>query len=241
MYPGSNRDVDTFRGRLLGVEDELIDALVQGSYTKPAIIEPAYEQPASSRTFSQPDLWEGRLLGVEEELVNALISPPEPQDSRMSQALVPPGYHSCPESRPESHRRDSTMWSTTAFDSIWRSVEVEDNNIRHNNREEERLFHHKASVSTTSTDIEHFETTYSTPTTPSLHASSPLEADLESPGASVTSIDSEDLILDSIILEQPGNVSFLGTWDLNDWQANVGGLLAVGKERDDRHGPIFSY
>jgi hypothetical protein len=34
--------------------------------------------------------------------------------------------------------------------------------------------------------------------------------------------------MDFIILGQPGNVSLLGTWDLNDWQANVGGLLAVG-------------
>jgi hypothetical protein len=232
MYPGNQRDVDTFRGRLLGVEDELIDALIHGSYTKSAIIEPAYEQPASSQNFSQPDLWEGRLLGVEEELINALMSPPELRDLRMSQPHVPPGFHSCPESKAESHRRDSTMWSTSAFDSIWRSVEVQDNNIRHNNREEEKLFHHKTSVSTMSTDIEYFETIHSTPTTPSLHASSPLEADSESPGASVTSTDSEDLVMDSIILGQPGNVSFLGTWDLNDWQASVGGMLAVGEERE---------
>jgi hypothetical protein len=229
MYPGSYKDVDTFRGRLLGVEDELIDALVNGSYTKPATIEPAYEQPASFQTFSQPDLWEGRLLGVEEELINALISPPESRDSRTSQPRVSPWFHSCPpQSKPEGHSRYSTMWSTSAFDSIWRSVELEDNNIRHNNREEERLFHHKARVSTTSTDIENFETIHSTPTTPSLHASSPLEADSESPEASVTSTDPEDLVMDSIILGQPGNVSLLGTWDLNDWQANVGGLLAVG-------------
>jgi hypothetical protein len=238
MYLESNGDVDAFKGRLLGVEDELIDALINGSYTSPPTRQPAHEQSASSQASSQPDHWKGRLLGAEEELIDALTSPSERRDSNVSQAYGPTGVrHSHPDPQPESHRRGSIC----AVRSIWGSVEVQDNGIGHEIQEDGRMFNHRASVSTTLPDMDHVETIHSTPTTRSLQSSSPLAIGSESPQVFATSIDPDSLVVDSIILERPGNISFLGTWDLNEWQATVGDLFAVKTDGIDRHGLISSY
>jgi hypothetical protein len=238
MYLESNGDVDAFRGRLLGVEDELIDALINGSYTSPTTRQPAHEQWVNSQTTSQPYHSKGQSFRGEKELIHALTSPPGRQDSKVSRACGPTeSRHSHPYSEPESYRRGSTC----AAGSIWGSVEVQNNDSGHDVREGGTTSYHRASFSTTLPEMDHIETTHSTPTTPSLQSSSPLANGSESPQVYATSIDPDSLVVDSIILERPGTVSFLGTWDLNDWQTTVGDIFAARKDGINRHGLISSY
>lgn len=77
----SEQDVDTFKGRLLGVEDGLILAV----HPRPQECD---RSQAHCESDKEVDKFKGRLLGVEDGMIDAIMSEPCPDDRTVQGALT---------------------------------------------------------------------------------------------------------------------------------------------------------
>lgn len=227
MCPETSRDVNAFKGTLLGVEDELIDALLHVAYSSHASSPIPLESAAGQQRHTN-EIWSERPLGIEEELIDALASFSE-QDS---DASVNPQTSGSPLFSPPhlalesaGHERHSRMYNKNTPQPVWNPwvVETKDDNFGSDNGRGESSFLCGASAAT----MPHLESSRSSPTTPSSHSPSPSMDSFDAPEADTTPVDPDDLVVDSIILERPGSLSLLSTWDVNDWQGTMSDLLAV--------------
>lgn len=191
----SDKHVDMFRGRLLGVEDELIDALVgerdsshvanhQVIGLEPAIGGQFCWQPESER-------WKGRLLGVEDELIDALTLP----EGRCSNTTTSPQQSGTP----------------VFLDTCQHDIAGSDDGPA--------ILSYEGAFPQIQFGLEHRVNDFSTPTTPLFDFASPPIKEPEPLGSELSSVDPDDFVVDSIILDRPGNMSLLGGWDLSDLQA----------------------
>lgn len=242
IHSESSKDVDAYKGALLGVEDELIDALNDVVYSSPTVNQQSPESPTSSQFYSWPTC---RLPGAGEELIDALaLLPTQVLDHSTSpQSSGLPAY--CDLRSPSEfagHKRRSIMCSATVSPTFWNpwAAGVYDDGSSSNSSEKDSRVRREASVAMASRGIEPVRTNCSTPITPYFRTHLPPANDSDPPEASATSIASDDLAVGLFVLERPMNVSPLGTWDLNDWQGTMCDLLLAGSEDDDSRESIVS-
>jgi hypothetical protein len=107
----SDQDVHTFKGRLLGVEDDLIDALIDDPIPHRLIGETPIRTSTGSHQNSQSNFerLKARFLGVEDQPIDA-IALPAAQDVDQPTDLQAPGSPS------------SCHWHTTSPQSGWPTV-----------------------------------------------------------------------------------------------------------------------
>jgi hypothetical protein len=232
----SDRDVDTFKGRLLGVEDGLIDAITSGVYPSRPTNQQVLESLTSPAWYSQAKagMRETRLLGSKEGLHDTLALPAaQYTDTSIGPRASGGLEHRSPHTHPsfKNHKRCSVVndntaahhiWCTCAVDSRWDSISSDDSEL-------EGIYADRA---WRSVEIEHVMAGYGTPSTPSFHIHSPSTSEPEVLEQTDTPKELHDILVDSIILERSADVPLLGTWDITNWRTlelTMNDLLVVRK------------
>jgi hypothetical protein len=211
MYSGSDIELDAYKGTLLGVEDELVDALINAAYIDRTPDQQALESPASYQSYSRLAHWEERLLGVEEELIDALAS--------FSKQMSDP-------------ERSTAMCSNTSSPVFWNpwAVMVSNDELDADSSEEHGMFYCQRNTATALFDTEHLRMNCINPRTLCRCAPPLLAKNADPPGTKATWTVRDDCVVDSIILERSAEISLLDTRDLDDWQGTMGDLLLVDSE-----------
>lgn len=213
MHGGNAKDVDTFKGRLLGVEDGLIDALTHEA--SHMFGKQEFECPTSNRWFSQPEQKQQLLRserGLNETLALTTEEPSNPLFCPQPYEL--PAY---PHADSKSHSRCGIVDCNTSAHHILCTcaVTIYGDSIRRERSESDETlainFETPAAIDLT--------TEYSTPRTTSSSISSPSISEPELSGAIEKSKEPDDFVVDPVLLEKPGGVALLGIWNMGDWQA----------------------
>lgn len=205
MYPDSDTNVDSFKGKLLGVEDELYDALVNlACSSRPALMsstEGNCDVPADSQSSGSADLrnsYRRRGLG---------------------------GQERC--SKMRSNTTSRVVWNPWA-------VGTQDDSSGSGYKDGKcSVFEGETGVATAPIDVEHLGTNYNTRIMSYPHVLPSPGGISDLCKARATSIAPDDYLLDSIVLEKPEIISMLGTCNLNDWQTTIICLLVAGSEGND--------
>lgn len=220
MCPASEKDVNTFRGTLLGVEDELIDALINVAYSNPL----ANQEEAGSSTGHYLHLpptretWKRPPLGLGEDSIDTVATPSgnSLDDSARDQAY---GAHDC-----DGFERYRSDCSNTTSATVWNPWEfgIHTDGMKDHTDGRDTISDRKADVIRAPTHIDSARTDCERVKTSS-QVTSPSTRKLRQPDTAR----SEDIVIDSILLDGPANVSLLSSWNLQDWQTDMINLLAV--------------
>lgn len=209
-YPNRDTNVDSFKGKLLGVEDELIDALVNvACSSRPALIS-STERNGDVPADSQSSGW---------------------ADSRNSYRRRGLG---CQE------RHSNMRSNTTSHDipNPW-AVGTQDDSSGSGYKDGKcGMFEGEMGVATARIDVEHLGTNENTRIMPLPHVLPSPGGSSDPCKARATSIAPDDYVLDSIVLEKPGIICMLWTCNLNDWQTTMNCLLVAGSEGNDERESI---
>ena len=242
IYCESGKDVDAYKGTLLGVEDELIDALNIVVYSNPAVNQQFPESPTSCQFYSRPTC---RLPDAREELIDALAS----LQKQVSDDFISPqssGLPACCNLRSEpgfaGHERRSITRSNTVSPTFWNpwAADLYDDRFSSDSNEENSRVHCEASVAMASRDIEPRWANCSTAITPCFCTQLPPAKDSGPLEASATFIALDGFVVGLSISERPIDMSQLSTWDLHDWQGTISDLLLVDNEGDASRESIVS-
>lgn len=198
VYRDSDTQVEIFKGRLLGVEDGLIDAIVSESYPGHEINQRDPEPANPLLWYSHPEygLQEDQSLPARKE-VNDVLTLSAQQGLKASAGSLgfhaPTSYPSHPHPGLSNHTRrsiDSEDGETrcTHAPCPWRSIELEN--------------------ATTRCDI---------PSMPSIDEISPTRSESDLPEVTDAPTESDDIFMDSMMLERPDDDPSRGTWDLSNW------------------------
>jgi hypothetical protein len=230
----SEQDVDTFKGRLLGVEDSLIAAVL-----------PSPSLPQVHRDNDREvDSFKGRLLGVEDGLIDAIGSescPDHPTKQRplKSSATFPwylqaevkapkrPSLRS--RKKPNNVRKLLAQQDSEASAAFLVSAKrVTDSSHPHPGISNHRrgsigsdLDEARGTYTTCprrSIEIEYAATGYTNIAMQSAILSSPSTIESDLPEVIDTATDLDDIVLDSMMLQRSDDDPMLGTWDLSNWR-----------------------
>lgn len=227
---GSEKDVDTYKGRLLGVEDSLIAAVL----ASPSL-------PQVHRDDDREvDSFKGRLLGVEDGLIDAIGSDSCPDHSIKQRTLESSTTFPCylqaevrapkrlslrSSKEPKNVRKLNAQQDPKASaGSLVSPKRVSDSSHRHpgsNNHRRDSIgsdLDEARGTYTTcprrSIETEHAATGY----TSSATLSSPPTIESDLPEVIDTPTDLDDIVVDSMMLQRSDDDPMLGTWDLSNWR-----------------------
>jgi hypothetical protein len=230
----SEQDVDTFKGRLLGVEDSLIAAVL-----------PSSSLPQLHRgNDREVDSFKGRLLGVEDGLIDAIGSESCPDHLNKQRALESSTTFPCylqaevralkrrslrSRKGPNNVRKlPAQQDSEASTGSLVSPKRVSDSSHPHPGPSSHRrdsigsdLDEARGTYTTCprrSIEIEHAAIGYTTLTMPPANMSSPSTIESDLPEVIDTPTRLDDVVVDSMMLQRSDNDPMLGTWDLSSWR-----------------------
>jgi hypothetical protein len=220
-------DVHTSKGRLLGVEDGLIDALINDPPPRRRLIGETTPTRTSTGSFhrnSQSNFegLEARLLGVDDRLVDAVAllaaqDADRPANLRTPGSLLSCGWLTAPQlkgfdercSISDGHTAAHRTWCTCA-------VAVDSHGFGDDGGVTDEIL---ASAGEMSMDIEPLMSDCDALAAEVFCVPSLLTKAPEPPKTKITLSATDDFIMDSIMFDTPPNSSLLGAENLDDWQA----------------------
>jgi hypothetical protein len=219
-------DVHTFKGRLLGVEDGLIDALINDPPPRRRLIGETTPTRTSTGSFhrnSQSNFegLEAGLLGVDDRLVDAVAlfaaqDADRPANLRTPGSLLSCGWLTAPPLK--ASERCSISDGHTAAHHAWCTcaVAVDSDGSGDDDGVTDEIL---ASAGEMSMDIEPLMSDCDALAAEGFCVPSLLTKAPEPPKTKITLSATDDFIMDSIMFDTPPNSSLLGAENLDDWQA----------------------
>jgi len=221
-HHGNDKDLDTFKGRLPGVEDGLIDAIISDSSPDRPTGHHIRKASTSCTWYSQEkaDFRKSRLRGSKEGLDVTLALPAERYaDTSSAQDASGALEHHSPRAHPffEGRKRCSIVDKDTAAHHIWCTCAVASyrDSIGSDDSDSDDTCTKRA---WRSIEVDHLASVHSVPTTPSSGIASPSTSEPEVLEALDIQEYVNDIVVDPVILERSSDDPSLGMWDLTNWR-----------------------